>query len=150
MMESLTVMKTFVPKGQVEREWLLVDAEGQNLGRLSTKIAQLLLGKHKPNYTPGVMTGANVVVINAEKVEIYPTKLDTKVYYRHSNYPGGLTEVKLRRQLETFPERVIEIAVRGMIPHNKLGRRIFKNLHVYAGGEHPHEAQEPALVDLKE
>jgi large subunit ribosomal protein L13 len=147
MMESLTVRKTFVPKGQVEREWLLIDAEGQNLGRLSTKIAQLLLGKHKPNYTPGVMTGANVVVINAEKIEVYPTRMEEKIYYRHSNYPGGLKEITLKRQLEKFPERVIEIAVKGMVPHNKLGRRILKNLHVYAGPEHPHQAQEPVLVE---
>ncbi len=139
--------KTFVPKGQVEREWLLIDAEGKNLGRLSTKIAQLLIGKHKPNYTPGVMTGANVVVINAEKVDVYPTRLDNKMYYRVSNYPGGLKEVTLRRQLEIHPERVIEHAVWGMIPKNKLGRRIFKNLHVYAGTEHPHGAQQPELVE---
>jgi len=144
------VRKTFVPKGQVEREWLLVDAEGQNLGRLSTKIAQLLLGKHKPNYTPGVMTGANVVVINAEKVDVYPTRLENKIYYRTSNYPSGLKEITLKRQLETHPERVIEHAVRGMMPHNKLGRRIYKNLHVYAGSEHPHQAQEPALVEQEE
>lgn len=142
--------KTFVPKGQVEREWLLVDAEGQNLGRVSTMIAQLLIGKHKPNYTPGVMTGANVVVINAEKVAVYPTRLDSKVYYRHSNYPGGLKAITLRDQLKRFPERVIEAAVKGMIPHNKLGRRIYKNLHVYAGSEHPHQAQEPVLVEQEE
>lgn len=142
--------KTFVPKGQVEREWLLVDAEGQNLGRLSTKIAHLLLGKHKPNYTPGVMTGANVVVINAEKVDVFASRLDNKIYYRVSNYPSGLKAVTLRRQLEIHPERVIEHAVRGMIPHTKLGRRIFKNLHVYAGSEHPHLAQEPVLVEQEE
>jgi len=141
------VKKTFVPKGQVEREWLVVDAEGQHLGRLATKIAQLLIGKHKPNYTPGVMTGANVVVINAEKVDVYPTRLDSKVYYHHSNYPGGLKSIKLRDQLEKFPERVIEHAVKGMIPKNKLGRRIFKNLHVYAGKEHPHQGQLPTLVE---
>jgi large subunit ribosomal protein L13 len=150
MMESLTVRKTYVPKGQVEREWLLVDAEGQNLGRLSTEIAQLLLGKHKPNYTPGVMTGANVIVINAEKVAFHPSRLESKIYYRHSNYPGGLKSVNLKRQLETFPERVIESAVKGMLPHNKLGRRIFKNLHVYAGSEHPHEAQNPEIVGQEE
>ena len=142
--------KTYVPKGQVEREWLLIDAEGQNLGRLSTKIAQYLLGKHKPNYTPGVMTGANVVVVNAEKVAFYPTRLEEKIYYRHSNYPSGLKAVTLKAQLEKFPERVIEHAVKGMIPHNKLGRRILKNLHVYAGAEHPHQAQEPAIVALEE
>jgi len=144
------VKKTYVPKGQVEREWLLIDAEGKNLGRLSTKIAQLLIGKHKPNYTPGVMTGANVVVINAEKVDVYPTRLDNKMYYRVSNYPSGLKEVTLRRQLEIHPERVIEHAVWGMIPKNKLGRRIFKNLHVYAGTEHPHGAQQPELVEQEE
>jgi large subunit ribosomal protein L13 len=140
------VKKTFVPKGQVEREWLLIDAEDQNLGRLSTKIAQLLLGKNKPNYTPGVMTGANVVVINAEKVAVYPTRMDNKIYYHHSNYPGGLKEIKLRDQLAKFPDRVIKHAVWGMIPKNKLGRKIFKNLHVYAGSEHPHQAQQPEIV----
>lgn len=142
--------KTYVPKGQVEREWLLIDADGQNLGRLSTQIAQLLLGKHKPNYTPGVMTGANVVVVNAEKVAVYPTRMEEKIYYRHSNYPSGLKEITLKDQLQKFPERVIEHAVKGMIPHNKLGRRILKNLHVYAGGEHPHQAQEPEMVRLEE
>jgi large subunit ribosomal protein L13 len=141
------VNKTFVPKGQVERDWLLVDAEGQNLGRLATKIAQLLLGKNKPNYTPGAMTGANVVVINAEKVAVFPTRLESKKYYHHSGYPGGIKEITLRDQLARFPERVIEKAVWGMIPKNKLGRRIYKNLHVYAGSEHPHQAQQPALVE---
>ena len=139
--------KTYVPKGQVEREWLLVDAEGQNLGRLATKIAHLLLGKHRPDYTPGVLMGANVVVINAEKVDVYPTRLDSKVYYHHSGYPGGIKDITLRRQLEKFPERVIEKAVWGMIPKTKLGRRIYKNLHVYAGSEHPHYAQQPELVE---
>lgn len=139
--------KTYVPKGQVEREWLLVDAEGQNLGRLATKIAHLLLGKHRPDYTPGVLMGANVVVINAEKVDVYPTRLDSKVYYHHTGYPGGIKDITLRHQLEKFPERVIEKAVWGMIPKNKLGHRIYKNLHVYAGTEHPHYAQQPELVE---
>jgi len=141
------VEKTYVPKGQVEREWFLVDAEGQNLGRLATKIAQLLIGKYRPDYTPGVLMGANVVVINAEKVDVYPTRLDSKIYYHHTGYPGGIKEISLRRQLEKFPERVIEKAVWGMIPKNKLGRRIYKNLHVYAGPEHPHQAQKPELVE---
>lgn len=145
-MESLTVKKTFIPKGQVERDWLVIDAEGQNLGRLATRIAQLLLGKHKPNYTPGMMTGANVVIINAEKVGVFPTRLDTKKYYHHSGYPGGIKEITLRRQLEKFPERVIEKAVWGMIPKTKFGRRIIKNLHIYAGSEHPHQAQQPEQV----
>ncbi len=147
MMESLIVNKTYVPKGQVEREWLLVDAEGQNLGRLATKIAQLLLGKHRPDYTPGVLMGANVVVINAEKVEVFPTRLESKVYYHHSGYPGGIKEINLKRQFEKFPERVIEKAVWGMIPKNKLGRRQYKNLHVYAGPKHPHYAQQPELFE---
>jgi large subunit ribosomal protein L13 len=141
------VNKTYVPKGQVERDWVLVDAEGQNLGRLASKIAQLLLGKNRTDYTPGVVMGANVVVINAEKVDVYPTRLDSKMYYRHSGYPGGIKEISLRHQLEKFPERVIEKAVWGMIPKNKLGRRIYKNLHVYAGAEHPHQAQQPELVE---
>ena len=139
--------KTYVPKGQVEREWFLVDAEGQNLGRLATKIAQMLIGKHRPDYTPGVLMGANVVVINAEKVDVYPTRLDSKIYYHHSGYPGGIKEISLRRQLEKFPERVIEKAVWGMIPKTKLGRRIYKNLHVYAGSEHPHHGQQPELFE---
>jgi len=139
--------KTYIPKGKIEGDWFLVDAEGQNLGRLSTKIAQLLIGKHRPDYTPGVMMGTHVVVINAEKVDVYPTRLDSKMYYRHSNYPGGLTEISLRRQLEKFPERVIERAVWGMIPKNKLGRRIYKNLHVYAGSSHPHHAQQPEVIE---
>ncbi len=111
--------KTFVPKGQVEQEWLLIDAEGKNLGRLATKIAQLLIGKHKPNYTPGAMTGANVVVINAEKVDFFPTRLDSKKYYHHSGYPGGIKEITLRDQLAKFPERVIEKAVWGMVPKDQ-------------------------------
>ncbi len=147
MMESLIVNKTYVPKGQVEREWLLVDAEGQNLGRLATKIAQLLLGKHRPDYTPGVLLGANVVVVNAEKVDVHPTRLEGKIYYRHSGYPGGIKQINLQRQLELFPERVIERAVWGMIPKNKLGRRVYQNLHVYAGPKHPHHAQQPGLVE---
>jgi large subunit ribosomal protein L13 len=147
MMESKNVNKTYVPKGQVEREWFLVDAEGQNLGRLATKIAQMLIGKHRPDYTPGVLMGANVVVINAEKVDVYPTRLDSKIYYHHSGYPGGIKEISLRRQLEKFPERVIEKAVWGMIPKTKLGRRIYKNLHVYAGSEHPHHGQQPELFE---
>jgi large subunit ribosomal protein L13 len=96
------------------------------------------------------MTGANVVVVNAEKVAVYPTRMETKIYYRHSNYPSGLKEITLKDQLQKFPERVIEHAVKGMMPHNKLGRRIFKNLHVYAGAEHPHQAQEPEMVRLEE
>ena len=139
--------KTYVPKGKIDREWLLVNAEGQNLGRLATKIAQLLIGKHRSDYTPGVMMGANVVVINAEKVDVFPTRLESKIYYRHSGYPGGIKQINLKTQLERFPERVIESAVWGMIPKNKLGRRIYKNLHVYAGPKHPHYGQQPELVE---
>ena len=136
--------KTYVPKaGEISQEWFLVDASDQNLGRLATQIASLLLGKHKPNFTPGVETGDFVVVINCEKIKVTGTKMETKKYYRHSQYPGGLQEITLRRQLEQHPDRVIRSAVWGMLPHNKFGRQIIKNLKIYAGPEHPHSAQQP-------
>jgi large subunit ribosomal protein L13 len=138
------VDKTYVPKaGEISQEWFLVDASDQNLGRLATQIASLLLGKHKPNFTPGVETGDFVVVINCEKIKVTGTKMETKKYYRHSQYPGGLQEITLRRQLEQHPDRVIRSAVWGMLPHNKFGRQIIKNLKIYAGPEHPHSAQQP-------
>lgn len=139
--------KTYIPKaGDIQREWYLVDANDQNLGRLATKIATLLLGKHKPDFTPGTDTGAFVVVVNAERVRVTGNKLDEKIYYRHSHYPGGLKEITLRQQLRKFPERVLRSAVWGMLPHNKLGRRLIKKLKVYAGPDHPHEAQDPKML----
>lgn len=140
--------KTYVPKsGDLSQDWLLVDANDQNLGRLATRIASLLLGKHKPNFTPGVEVGDFVVVVNAERVRVTGNKLDEKIYYRHSNYPGGLKEISLRQQLAKHPDRVLRSAVWGMLPHNKLGRKLIKNLKIYAGPDHPHAAQQPKIVD---
>jgi len=141
-------VKTFSAKSyEVEREWFVVDAEGQTLGRLATFVATLLRGKHKPVYTPHVDCGDYVIVVNADKINVTGKKLDQKIYYRHSGYPGGLKQVTLRRRLQTHPERVIESAVRGMLPKNRLGRKMFKKLKVYAGPMHPHEAQQPKPVD---
>lgn len=138
--------KTYVPKGKVEPEWLLVDAREQTLGRLATQIAMYLMGKHKPTFTPGVEMGDVVVVVNAEKITVTGNRMEEKFYYRHSNYPGGLKAVSLREQLRKHPDRVIRAAVWGMLPHNKVGRQLIKKLKVYAGKEHPHEAQNPKPV----
>lgn len=137
-------MKTYVPKqGDVQRQWYIVDAAGQNLGRLASDIARVLRGKHKPSYTPNADVGDFVVVVNAEKVAFSGNKLTNKMYYRHSGYPGGLTEMTLERMLEQHPERVLEKAVRGMLPHNRLGEEMYRKLKVYTGTNHPHEAQQP-------
>jgi large subunit ribosomal protein L13 len=142
--ERVTVAKTYVPKaGDITPEWVLVDANDQNLGRLSTQIASILLGKHKPTFTPGMDTGDYVVVVNCERVRVTGNKLEEKMYYRHTGYPGGLKAISLRDQLARRPERVIRSAVWGMLPHNKLGRKLMKKLKIYAGPEHPHEAQGP-------
>ena len=136
--------KTYVPKAaEISREWILVDANDQNLGRLATQIAIILLGKHKPNFTPGMETGDFVVVTNCEHVRVTGNKMEDKFYYRYSGYPSGLKKISLRDQLRRFPERVIRSAVWGMLPHNKYGRKIIKNLKIYAGPDHPHEAQQP-------
>ncbi len=138
--------KTYVPKGKVEPEWLLVDAREQTLGRLATQIARFLLGKHKPTYTPGVEMGDIVVVINAQQITVTGNRLEEKFYHQHSGYPGGLKSVSLREQLRTHPDRVIRAAVWGMLPHNKVGRQLIKKLRVYPGSEHPHAAQNPKPV----
>ena len=141
--------KTYYPKaGDITHEWYVVDAEGQNLGRLATQIATVLIWKHKPTFTPGVDSGDFVVVINCEKIIVTGKKLDDKKYYRHSGYPGGMKVTNLRKMLQTFPDRVISKAVWGMLPHNKLGRVLLKKLKVYAGPEHPHEAQQPKVLEL--
>jgi large subunit ribosomal protein L13 len=141
------VEKTYYPKAnELKQEWVLVDANDQYLGRLATKIARLLLGKHKPNFTPGVEVGDFVVVVNAERIRVTGNKLTEKFYYRHSNYPGGLKAISLKQQLIKHPDRVIRSAVWGMLPHNRLGRKLIKNLKVYAGPDHPHEAQKPKPV----
>ena len=142
-------MKTFSAKPQdIERKWFVVDAQGQTLGRLATRIATLLRGKHKPIYTPHMDCGDYVIVVNADKIQVTGQKLEQKMYYRHSGYPGGLRQVSLRRQLQVHPDRVIEAAVRGMLPHNRLGRKMFKKLKIYAGPTHPHEAQQPTAMEL--
>ncbi len=142
-------MKTYsAKKSDIQREWFVVDAAGQNLGRLATRIATLLRGKHKPIFTPSMDTGDFVIVVNADKIAVTGRKLDQKMYYRYSGYPGGLTETSLRRMLETHPTRVVEFAVRGMLPKNRLGRAMLKKLKVYAGATHPHEAQQPKPLDV--
>jgi len=137
------VQKTYVNKGKAESKWVLFDANGQSLGRLCTQIAETLLGKHKPNFAPGVDMGDFVVVVNATKLNFSQKQLDDKMYYRHSGYPGGLKTLTLREMLQKHPERVIRKAVWGMLPHNKFGRKILKRLKIYVGNEHPHEAQNP-------
>jgi large subunit ribosomal protein L13 len=142
-------MRTYVTKpAEVERAWYVVDAEGQTLGRLASSIATILRGKHKPIYSPSVDCGDYVVVINADKVAVTGRRLDQKKYYRHSLYMGGLTEISLRDQLQKHPTRVIESAVWGMLPKNALGRKMVKKLKVYAGPEHPHQAQQPQPLEF--
>lgn len=146
-MSSQHMQKTYYPKpGEVERKWYLADADGVSLGRLASRIARVLLGKDKPTYTPGVDVGDFVVVINAEKVEVTGNKLDEKRYYRHSGYPGGLKSLTMRQQLAQRPEYILERAVWGMLPHNRFGRKVVKKLRVYAGSDHPHEAQQPETL----
>ncbi len=143
-------MKTYHAKpGEVEREWLLVDATDMVLGRLASEVAQILKGKRKPVYTPHVDTGDFVVIINAEKVRLTGNKANTKSYFSHSGFPGGLKEVSFQRMLAKHPERIVEKAVRGMLPKNSLGRAMGKKLKVYAGPEHPHQAQKPRQITLE-
>ncbi|HZC28608.1 MAG TPA: 50S ribosomal protein L13 [Gaiellaceae bacterium] len=144
------MMKTWNAKpGEIERRWYLVDAEGKTLGRLATQIADTLRGKSKPQYTPHVDTGDFVVVVNAEKIAVTGKKLDEKMYYRHSGYPGGLKSRSLRDQLERRPAEVIRTAVKGMLPRNRLARQQLTKLKVYAGPEHPHEAQAPQPLEVR-
>jgi len=137
-----------VKASEIEREWWVVDAAGQTLGRLSTQIATILRGKHKPTYSPHLDCGDHVIVVNAGKIHVTGKKLDQKTYYRHSGYAGGLKSITLRRQLERHPTRPIEAAVRGMLPKTRLGRQMFKKLKVYASDSHPHEAQKPKVLEL--
>ena len=142
-------MRTFTEKKEeIAREWYVVDAEGQTLGRLASRIAPILKGKHKPTYTPHLDCGDFVIIVNAEKVRVTGRKLDQKFYHHHSGYPGGLKSISLGDQLDRYPERVLEAAVRGMLPKNKLGRRMIKKLKVYAGDSHPHEAQLPKPLEM--
>ena len=143
------MIKTYSPKAnEVEREWILIDAEDQILGRLATQVATILRGKHKPEFAPHIDVGDFVVVINVDKIRVTGNRLDQKIYYRHSGYPGDLTGITLRKMMEKSPERVIEKAVWGMLPKNRLGRKLLKKLKIYAGPEHPHAAQQPRQIEL--
>lgn len=142
-------MKTYNATNETARHnWYVVDAAGKTLGRLASEVAKRLRGKHKPEYTPHVDTGDFIVIINATQVKVTGTKTKDKVYYNHSGYPGGMKEITFEKLLAKTPERVIEIAVKGMLPKNPLGRAMYKKLKVYAGAEHPHTAQQPQLLDL--
>lgn len=144
------MQKTYYPKpGEVERKWFILDAENQNLGRVASTVARVLLGKDKPEFTPGVDIGDFVIVVNAEKVAVTGSKLDDKMYYRHSGYPGGLKKITLREQLARFPDRVITSAVWGMLPKNRYGRKLMGKLKVYRGSKHPHKAQKPQTLEVR-
>ncbi len=137
------MQKTYYPKGDAPPRWVLLDAEGKNLGRLATRVALMLLGKDRPDYTPGVDLGDFVIVVNAAKVAVTGKRLEEKVYYRASGYPGGLRAIPMKDQMSKHPERVIQSAVSGMLPKNRQRRRLLRRLHVYAGPDHPHAAQKP-------
>ena len=140
-------MKTYMANpDKIERKWYVVDAEGQTLGRRAAEVAKVLRGKNKPEFTPHIDTGDNVIVINAEKIKVTGKKLDQKVYYHHSDYVGGMKETTLKEMMAKKPEQVIELAVKGMLPKGPLGRTMIKKLHVYAGAEHAHQAQKPEVL----
>ena len=142
-------MKTYIPKkDEIDRTWWIVDAEGKPLGRLATEVARVLRGKHKAYFTPHLDTGDNVVVINAARVHLTGNKADQKTYFRHSGYMGGDKHIPFRRMIERHPERVIELAVKGMLPKGALGRSMRKKMKVYAGAEHPHQGQQPQPLEL--
>ena len=136
-------------KEDLVRNWYVIDAEGQNLGRVATKVASVLRGKHKPTYTPHIDCGDFVIVINADKINLTGNKLDKKIYYNHSGYTGGLRERTAREMKENYPVEMMERAVKGMLPKGRLGRQMYKKLFVYAGNEHPHAAQKPSVMEVK-
>lgn len=142
------MQKTYYPKAEdIQRDWVVVDANDQTLGRLATQISTVMLGKHKPGFTPGVEMGDYVIVLNAAHIKVTGKKMDDKMYYRHSGYPGGLKSINLRDLLAKNPERVIERAVWGMLPHNRMGRHLMRTLRVFAGPDHPHAAQNPKPIE---
>ena len=146
----MAATKTYIPKAtEIERRWYIVDAEGLTLGRLATQVATIIRGKHKPSFTPHLDVGDYVIVVNAEKVHVTGNKEEQKFYYRHSGYPGGFRSTSLRDQLDKHPERVIETAVKGMLPHTNLGRDQLKKLKVFAGPNHPHAAQQPTPLEIR-
>jgi large subunit ribosomal protein L13 len=149
-MEKRFQLKTYMPpQDEIEKKWYVIDASGKVLGRLASRIAQILRGKHKPQFTPHLDTGDHVIVVNAEKVMLTGKKASFKKYAHHTGYPGGLKEEKFADLLKQKPERIIELAVKGMLPHNRLGRRLFTKLKVYAGDQHPHAAQRPETLVVK-
>ena len=142
-------MGTYSPTiNDLKRDWYVVDADDKILGRLAAKVSHLLMGKHKPNFAYHMDNGDFVIIINAEKIKVTGNKAETKIYYRHTGYPGGIKSTKLKTMMRNYPERVIEIAVRGMLPKNKLGRKLFTKLKVYSGSEHPHQAQQPKVLEI--
>jgi len=142
------VQKTYYPKAEdIQRDWVVVDANDQTLGRLATQISTVMLGKHKPGFTPGVEMGDYVIVVNASHIKVTGNKMEDKMYHHHTGYPGGLKSINLRDLLEKHPERVIEKAVWGMLPHNRMGRHLMTKLRVYAGPDHPHSAQDPKPIE---
>lgn len=147
-MNTLSYKTISANKETVNKEWVLVDAEGQPLGRVASKVAKMIRGKHKTNYTPHVDCGDNVIVINAEKVDLTGDKWETKEYIRHTGYPGGQRVLTAKKMMARKPEAMVEKAVKGMLPKNRLGRALFSNLHVVVGPDHNHEAQKPKVVDL--
>ena len=149
-MDTLSYKTVSANKATVSKEWVLVDAEGQTLGRLSSKVAKLLRGKHKPDFTPHVDCGDNVIVINSEKINLTGKKWDSKEYIRHTGYPGGQRSLTAAELFEKGPERLVEKAVKGMLPKNKLGAELFRNLKVSAGSQHDHEAQKPKTINLND
>ena len=147
-MDTLSYKTVSANKATVSKEWIVVDAEGQVLGRLASKVAKILRGKNKSSFTPHVDCGDNVIVVNAEKVVLTGKKMSDKIYLRHTGYPGGQREQKAAEIMTKFPERLVEKAVKGMLPKNRLGRKLYTNLHVVIGAEHKYEAQKPKVVDL--
>ncbi|WP_149276703.1 50S ribosomal protein L13 [Pareuzebyella sediminis] len=149
-MDTLSYKTVSANKATVDKQWLLVDAEGQTLGRMASKVAKMLRGKHKPNFTPHVDCGDNVIVINAEKVNLSGNKWEDKTYLRYTGYPGGQRSTSAKELLAKNPGRIVEKAIKGMLPKNRLGSELFRNLKVYVGSEHNHEAQKPTVINLKE
>ena len=148
-MNTLSFKTISAKKGSVEKNWWILDADSRVLGRVASEVAKIIRGKHKPSFTPHVDCGDNVIVINAEKIRMTGDKMNSKEYISHSGYPGGQKRLSPKQMLAKKPERIFEYAVRGMLPKNRLGRQLFKNLHVYAGDQHPHEAQNPKVLELK-
>lgn len=149
-MNTLSYKTVSANKATVNKEWVVVDAEGHNLGRLATKVAKLLRGKYKPNFTPHVDCGDNVIIINAEKVNLTGNKLEDKTYVRHTGYPGGQRTTTAKLMVQKFPERMVEKAIKGMLPKNKLGAELFRNLKVNVGTKHKHDAQNPKAINLND